>query len=108
MTWQETIIRALSYSELPVHRYLAHKKTDRYIVWAEDSETIYFSDDKAEMGEIAGTVDLFTKTEDDDAVILIKEGLELENICYKLNSIQYEDDTGYIHYEWIFEIPEAV
>jgi len=30
-----------------------------------------------------------------------------DSLAWQLNSVQYEQDTGYIHYEWAFEIDGA-
>ena len=55
---------------------------------------------KAEQG-IAGTVDLYTLTEYDGNIELIQAKLDsIENLSYRINSIQYEEDTNLIHYEW--------
>ncbi len=74
-----------------------------YIVWAEDSETDSFNGDnrKAEQ-QIHGTVDYYTLTEFDSVVDSIQEALEAGVIGFRLNSVQYEDDTKLIHYEWEF------
>lgn len=47
-------------------------------------------------------VDYFTR----DASLTPKSTIEsvLDDYAFRLNSVQYEDDTGYIHYEWIVRI----
>lgn len=80
-----------------------------YIVWAEDGEgdTIHADGRKVERA-ITGTIDYFTKTEDDPVVKQIETALDrADGLAWYLNSIQYEQDTGYIHYEWAFEIDGA-
>lgn len=80
----------------------APKGVKAYIVWAEDEEATSLEADnhKREQG-IHGTIDYFTKTEYDEVIDSIQEGLdELENVSWSLNSVQYEDETTFIHYEW--------
>ena len=85
--------------------YEATHKPDKYIVWAEDTEADSLNaDDRKEEQVIQGTIDYFTKTEYDANVKLIQEKLNSIEISWRLNSIQYEEDTKFIHYEWIFEL----
>ena len=54
-----------------------------------------------------GTVDLFTGDPEDTALF---EGIQaaLDRVCcWRLNSIQYEEDTGLTHYEWRWEVPNG-
>lgn len=75
-----------------------------YIVWAEDGEENSLeADNKKQRQGIHGTIDLFTKTEFDSLADEIQEGLNnLENVSWRLESVQYEDETMFIHYEWEF------
>lgn len=78
---------------------------DKYIVWAEDGEgqSIY-SDDIKEDQVIQGTIDYYTKDDFDPLVDEIQDGLSKEKIPYYLGSVQYEDETNLIHYEWVWEV----
>jgi hypothetical protein len=88
-----------------VFHYHAHKKPDKYIVWAEDGQgDSVFADEKMEDRALQGTIDYFTKTEFDPNVELFQTKLTEAEISWRLNSVQHEDDTGYIHYEWIWEL----
>ena len=40
----------------------------------------------------------------DELIDKIQDALNKNCISFNLNSVQYEDETGYIHYEWRFEI----
>ncbi len=99
-------LRDLLLEVIPdVYHYHADKQTDKYIVWAEDTESNSNSADDQKTDQVLqGTIDYFTKTEFDPNFNLIQEKLNLADIVWKLNSIQYEKDTGYIHYEWIWEL----
>lgn len=84
--------------------YEAKFKSDKYIVWAEDSESdAGYGDNKKTMQVIQGTIDYFTRSEFDDNVGLIQQKLNYIDVAWSLNSVQYERDTKYIHYEWVFE-----
>lgn len=88
-----------------VFHYKARAKPDKYIVWAEDSEAGSLeADDKKEEQVLQGTIDYFTKMEYDPNFQLIQEKLNSIEISWRLSSIQYEEETGYIHYEWVWEM----
>lgn len=88
------------------YHYFREVRKSRYIIWAEDTEEGSFhADNKKQRQGIHGTIDLFTKQEYDPMVDRIQEGLEgLEKCAWSLNSVQYEDETNMIHYEWDFEL----
>ena len=84
--------------------YEATHKPDKYIVWAEDSEASSLNaDNKKDEQVIEGTIDYFTKTEYDPNVKAIQQKLNSIEVAWRLNSIQHEEDTDFIHYEWVFK-----
>ena len=89
-----------------MYHYWHPNLTAPFCIWAEDSEAsaLYSSNHKAEQ-TISGTIDYYTLTEFDTTVELIQEKLNsIENCGWSLISIQYEDETNLIHYEWDFSI----
>lgn len=93
----------------PVFHYFAAGQTVPYIVWAEDGEadSVHADGQKVERA-ITGTIDYFTKSENDPIVRQIEAALDgHDGLAWELNSVQYENGTGYIHYEWVFEIDGA-
>lgn len=80
-------------------RYYAHKQTNKYIVWAEDGPGAVGIVTRA----LSGTIDYYTKQENDPNVQNIETVLKNLDIAWRINSIQYEEDTKYIHYEWVWE-----
>lgn len=106
MSWNKIyrIRDALLTVSKDVYHFEALKKKDKYIVWAEDGEGNSGHVDNKKNQVIQGTIDYFTKDDADPVVEEIQEALELYEISYKLNSVQYEDETEYIHYEWIWEV----
>ena len=49
-------------------------------------------------------VDLFTRDATDAPETAIEDALDGIPCAWYLNTVQYEDDTRYIHYEWVVEI----
>ena len=91
-----------------VYHFHAHKPSPPYIVWAEDGagDTV-FANGRMQNQAITGTVDLYTDDPDDTGLF---EGVQeaLDRVCaWKLNSVQYEDDTKLTHYEWAWEVPNG-
>lgn len=88
-----------------VHHYEASKEKGNYIVWAEEGEgSNLWADNKKIEQCITGTIDYFTKDEFDPLVNTIQDTLTNNEISWSLNSIQYEKETGYTHYEWVWEV----
>lgn len=53
---------------------------------------------------IEGAIDYFTRDDSATPKTKIQTALINAGVNFKLDSIQYEEDTGYIHYTWIFYI----
>lgn len=88
-----------------VFHFEAHKQTDKYIKWAEDGQADAVNGgNRMQAQTMTGTVDYFTRTEFDPDVQRIQKAMSDAKIPWKLESIQKEDDTGYIHYEWVWQI----
>lgn len=88
-----------------VGHYTAWDDSDRYIVWAEDMEVAALNTDNYKGGQtIEGTIDYFTRDEDDENIGKIQLALNAARIGWELNSVQYEDETRFIHYEWLFRV----
>lgn len=92
--------------DITAYHYFHTRPEDviHYMVWAEDEEADSLEADniKQEQG-IHGTVDLYSLVEYDEMIDTIQEFLnEYENLSFRLNSTQYEDETKLIHTEWEF------
>lgn len=99
------IEQALRQVRVPVFHFYAFHKADRYAVWAEDGEGEELAADNQKVEQVlSGTIDFFTRTEKDPAIVEIQTALENAEISYYLNSVQYEEETRYIHYEWRWEV----
>jgi len=88
-----------------VYHFDATGATGNYIVWAEDGQAdSVWADGGMKEQTITGTIDLFTKTEYDPLFSAVQAALNDLGISYRLNSIQYEADTNFQHYEWVWEM----
>ena len=88
-----------------VYHYHAMNEDDQYIVWAEESESGANEGDNRKLNQtIQGTIDYFTKMDMDENVDKIQSLLNGAGISFYLSSVQFEEETGYIHYEWIWEV----
>lgn len=78
----------------------------KYIIWAEDGEQNSFNADNCKQRQgLSGTIDYFTLEEYDENIDAIQDVLnEYEGLSWLLNSVQYEEDTKFIHYEWSFNL----
>lgn len=104
MTWAEKIIAAHEAVTDRVRRYY-HMKGDRYFVWQEDGSNDFLASGKHAERAVTGTTDLYTKRENDPWVERFEQALdEAEDIAWYRTSVQYEQDSGYIHYEWAWEV----
>lgn len=85
--------------------YEAFEKTDKYIVYAEDGQAdAIHGNNRMQAQVLTGTVDYFTRTEYDANVLAIQKAMSDAGIPWRLNSVQYEPNTGYIHWEWVWEM----
>lgn len=116
MTWTElgTKLKAITVSNhtLPfAHFAWSSAPSGDYGVYGEDLGTNQFdADDRYAERTIRGSVDWFTRTDDLTAFNAIESCFKnIQNegkghFAWYLNTIQYEDDTHFIHYEWIVEV----
>lgn len=74
-------------------------------VYAEDGQNAHWADDHRETYTVEGTVDYYTRDDSGTPQRVIEAALNGLDMCsWYLNSIQFEQDTGFIHYEWVFEV----
>lgn len=76
-------------------------KSDRYIVWAENSQSdSNYLNNHLDEQAIQGTIDLYTKKEFDDLADEIQDKMIDNGISFSLFDVQYERETHFIHYTW--------
>lgn len=89
-----------------VYHYTRPKdKLTSWIVWMEDSEAgAAESDNRKAYQQVHGTIDCYTKIEYDPLLDEIQNALNSAGVGWRLNMVDYEDETALIHYEWEFFI----
>ena len=103
MSWQDTIIAAHTAVTDAVSHY-ERLKSDRYFVWQEEGSTDLEAEGRHAERAMRGTTDLFTKIENDPWAEALEESFDGKGIAWYLNSVQYEEETGFIHTEWVWEM----
>ena len=104
MTWYEKIIA--------VHRQVTDKvshggrmKSNRYFVWQEDGANDLIANGKHIERAVTGTTDLFTKREFDSWAAELEAALSASKyISCRLESVDFEVETGFWHYQWRWSV----
>ena len=105
--WYEKIIAVHTAVTTEV-RHGEHLHSDRYFVWQEDGADDFEADGIHAEKAMTGTTDLFTKREFDPWRDQFEEELDAAGgIAWRLNSIQFEHETGYWHYEWTWAVTDG-
>ena len=104
MTWYERVIAAHTAVTDSVS-HSARLASDRYFVWQEDGSNDLAGDNGHGETAVTGTTDLYTKQEFDPWADALGESLSSYGISWTLDNVQYEEDTGFYHYEWLWEVP---
>lgn len=83
-------------------------KTFPYLVWQEDFEAESFNsgNHKTEQA-IHVTADYYTQTEYDPNIDLIQEVLDYIGAAWRIEAVQYEEETKLIHYTFEFEVRDV-
>ena len=102
MTWYERIIAA-HRAVTDAVSHAARVKSERYFVWQEDGSNDLAGDNGHGERAVTGTTALYTKQELDPWADALGESFDAHGIAWALNSVQYEADTGFYHYEWVWE-----
>ena len=103
MSWSDTIIRAhTAVTEAVSHGQ--RMKSDRYFVWQEDGANPLMANNGHSEGAVTGTTDLFTKRELDPWAEALGRSFDQAGIAWYLNSVQFEEDTRFWHWEWVWEV----
>ena len=75
---------------------------DYGIIRPDDQLQLRVDGDSCEECMTRGYVDFFTRSRTRDEQRTIENALRSLGIAWQLQSIQFEPDTGFIHYEWRF------
>lgn len=105
----ETLAQALNSTGYPFAHFgwasdAIERKRD-HGVYAEDGGKNFTGDGHQTERTTIGTVDFFTRDDSETPRNTIEAALNgLECCAWYLNSVQFEEDTGFIHLEWVFEV----
>lgn len=103
MTWNEKIIAAHTAVTDQVS-HITRLSSERYFVWQEDGRNDLMADNIHAETAVTGTTDLFTKQEFDPWSAAFEAALDAIGIAWSFSSFQRESDTGFLHYEWNWEV----
>lgn len=101
--WAQRIIAA----HLAVTDAVSHGgriQSDRYFVWQEDGANDFEAGGIHAEKAVTGSTDLFTKQEFDPWRDELEAAFDAAEIAWRLNSCQFEEETGFWHYEWDWEV----
>lgn len=104
MSWSDKIIAAhTAVTDAVSHG--GRMRSSRYFVWQEDGSANFGADNVTAERAVTGSTDLFTKQEFDPWKEQFEAALDANpDITWSLNSVQYEHDTGFWHYEWTWTV----
>lgn len=104
MKWHEKIVAAHTAVTTAVS-HGERMKSSRYFVWQEDGSSDLIADNAHQEAAVTGTTDLYTKMEFDPWKDAFEEAMNSNpDIAWRLNSVQFEHDTGFWHYEWVWSV----
>lgn len=101
------LIEALRQTGLPIAEFAWDVRPDTdYLVIDIDSEANSLEADGQKVNQAPqGTVDLFSKSNDRAVMMSVQNVLNAFDGCaWYLNSVQYEEDTRLLHWEWVFSL----
>lgn len=101
----ETLQAALTaLTDNTYHINAAPNTVPPYLVWMEDGDNDLSGDNVHGERCFTGTVDLYTLSDSDPLVSQVPAALESIGASWYFNSLQYEEETGLNHYEWVWEV----
>lgn len=100
----ETIKKILTELTDKLYLYTAPGKVKPpYVIYGVDGEEQLKADNRISLHIDQGYIDLYTTDAKDKLIKAIPEALDINEISFKLNSVQFEEETGLLHYEWRWE-----
>lgn len=81
----------------------SHAPADNYGVIAVDGQNALRAGDQTAEKVPEGTIDWFTRSPASTMPGQVESLLDRLGASWYLNSVQYESDTGLLHYEWVWQ-----
>ena len=93
----------------PAQRHCGRSGSSRriwpcYLVWQEDGANDFEAGGVHAEKAVTGSTDLFTKQEFDPWRDELETAFDAAGLVWALNSVQHEEETGFWHYEWAWEV----
>lgn len=82
------------------HYFAPDNQSASYAVWCEYAGSDLLGDNSHTESGMGIDFDFFTKTEFDAVIDNIETKFDALGVYWELSSIQYERETGFIHYHW--------
>lgn len=103
MTWYERVIAAHTAVTDQVS-HIQRMNSDRYFIWQEDGRNDLISDGAHSETVVTGSTDLYTTMEFDPWAGAFEAELDRRGISWSFSSLQLEEESGFLHYEWNWEV----
>lgn len=103
----EQLVSALKATGIPFAEYgWSTRPTGAFgVVQLERSVETLEGDNEIQERAFEGSVDLYMPTRDKTKIEQVKEVLRSNcEGAFVLSSIQHEEETGLLHYEWVFQL----
>lgn len=101
----EDLFNALQATGYPfAHHAWSKAPEGDYGTYSENNGNDLMADSKHVERGTEGYINLFTRDDSATPRVMIETALNSLNIPWNLNTVQYENNTGYIHYEWEFGV----
>lgn len=84
------------------HFAWSHAPEGDYGTWGEDTGNEFEADGLVIEQVMNGFVDYFTRDDSDTPKNAIQQAMTAAGVIWHLDAVQYESDTGYIHYSWSY------
>lgn len=106
----EKLQAALEGTGLPFAHFAwakdARERQRDHGTWAEDYEKTLHANNAHAERVWQGMIHWFTRLDTGAGKAAIEAALDAAGIPYRLDGVDYEEDTGFLHYVWIFEVME--
>ena len=103
MSWQETIIAAHTAVTDAVS-HARRVRSDPHFLWQEDGSNDLAAGNGHGERAMTGVTDLYTKVEFDPWGDALGESFRSIGISWSLVLVEYEEDTGFYHWSWDWEV----
>ena len=105
-----TLKAALESTGLPFAHFAwakdARERQRDHGTWAEDDELALRANNRPVERVWQGMIHWFTRLDTGAGKKAIEAALDAASIPYRFDGVDYEEDTGFLHYVWIFEVME--